>query len=238
MPSYFRYIFGIFIWAVALMSGILSILREGLAIFYPDRFPQRSIFGNCVIIAFIISAIILWIIEHKKVINLTTEAKRERDRSKPNLSAEIDFTAVAPAGDKDESSLITIMAIIKNTGAPSIVSNFKLLVKIEDSETIGQFFPLPKDSITLKSTDGQEILLKSADNLLLKSVLQPIVTGGAVTGFCSVLMPNLRQEDVTFKGTMVLSFKDISGNDYAVEHCFTSGKSIKFIDFNKIQKKD
>ncbi len=60
MSDYFHFILEILLWAVALMSGILSILREALAIFLPERVPKRSLFWNCVIISFVISATILW----------------------------------------------------------------------------------------------------------------------------------------------------------------------------------
>jgi hypothetical protein len=78
MPAWLQYILEMLIWAVALMSGILSILREALAIFAPDKAPQRSLFWNCVIIAFIISAAILWEMEHKKVNDLTTKLEQKQ----------------------------------------------------------------------------------------------------------------------------------------------------------------
>jgi hypothetical protein len=220
------------------MSGILSILREVLAIFYPNQVPQRSIFWNCVIIAFIISAIILWIIEHRKAIKLSSKLEKELDHSKPKLSAEIGFTSIAPAGEKNENLLVIITAIIKNTGAPSIVSDFQLLIKVDGKETVGQFFPLSEGKITLQSIDGQVILLKSDDNLIIKSGSQPILTGGAVNGFCAVLVPNVIHEDISSKGILVLGFKDVFGNDYNVEHNMSGGKPIKFIDPSKIQKRD
>lgn len=73
MSDYVRFIRGILLWAVALMSGILSILREALTVFAPDQVLQRSLFWNCVIISFVISAAILWVLEHKKVIALTNK---------------------------------------------------------------------------------------------------------------------------------------------------------------------
>jgi hypothetical protein len=78
MPAYLRYILEFLLWAVALMSGVLAILREVLAVFYPNYVSARSLFWNCVIIAFIISAAILWGMEHKKVNDLTTKLEQKQ----------------------------------------------------------------------------------------------------------------------------------------------------------------
>ena len=215
------------------MSGILSILREALSIFLPNQVPQRSLFWNCVIIAFVISAVILWSIEHMK----KNKLEKELDHSKPKLFAEIGITAVAPAGEKNENSLLIFTATIKNTGAPSIASDFKLLVKIDGKETIGHFLPSLKET-RLLSTKGQEILLNFNDNLVIKSGSQPIVSGGAVTGFCSVLISNVIQEDISSKGIIILNFKDVYENNYAVEYNMASTGPFEFIDPNKIQKRD
>jgi hypothetical protein len=205
------------------MSGILSILREAVAIFLPNQVPQRSLFWNCVIIAFVISAVVLWVIEHAK----KNKLEKELDHSKPKLSAEIGLTSVAPAGENNENSLVIILVVIKNTGAPSIASDFVLSIKIDGKESIGQFFPLAEGKIRLRSTFGQELLLKPDDNLILKSGSQPILTGGAVNGFCMVLIPNVNCEDNFSKGIMILNFKDVFGNDYATEHKMTGEQSIK-----------
>lgn len=217
------------------MSGILSILREAVAIFLPNQVPQRSLFWNCVIIAFVISAVILWVIEHTK----KNKLEKELDRSRPKLSAEIGLTVTAPAGANNESSLVIIMVTIKNTGAPSIASDFYLSVKSNDNEAMGVFFPMSKGDVRLKSTDGQEIFFNHPDdNLPLKSGSQPIVTGGAVNGFCAVLIPNITHGEITSKGILVLKFKDVFGKDYVNEYDMAGVKPIKFIDPNEIQKQD
>jgi hypothetical protein len=79
MWDYLRYPLLVCLWAVTLMSGILSILRESLQIYRPSETQPRSLFWNCTVIAFIISAGILWAIEHQKVAeqqHLRTEAEK------------------------------------------------------------------------------------------------------------------------------------------------------------------
>jgi len=79
MPAWLEYALNLFVWAVAIMSGILAIAREALAIFLPNRVQQRSLFWNCIIISFVISAGILWGIEHKKVISFQQNNKEITD---------------------------------------------------------------------------------------------------------------------------------------------------------------
>ena len=71
IQSVFNWLFYISLWGLALMTGILSLLREAIQIFAPEKAPPRSLFWNCIVIAFIISSAILWFLEHQKVNNLT-----------------------------------------------------------------------------------------------------------------------------------------------------------------------
>jgi hypothetical protein len=56
--------------AVALMSGVLSILREFLLFQYPNRFQERPLFWACVRIAFATSLVVLWYGERQKRLEL------------------------------------------------------------------------------------------------------------------------------------------------------------------------
>jgi hypothetical protein len=64
MGSYLRYPVLVLLWMVALMSGVLSIARE-LYGMYSGQLPPRSLFWSCAWIAFVVSAAILWVIEHR-----------------------------------------------------------------------------------------------------------------------------------------------------------------------------
>lgn len=208
------------------MSGILSIAREVLSIFFPNQIPSRSLFWNCVVIAFIISAAILWYIEHQK-----------SEKSKPILNAEIDIFAIAPAGEKDENSIVTITATITNVGAPSIVNKIAVSIKMRDKYFQGQFIPLPKDGITLKG-ENQSFFMKTEDYLPHKCLTQPIATGGAATGFIPLLFSELKREDISQSGTIiVLTCSDVAGEKYTFEKVM-SGQRIPPLDMNKLQKKD
>lgn len=213
------------------MSGILAILREALSIFYPNLAPQRSLFWNCVIIAFVISASVLWAMEHQKAVDL---AKRIT-KTFPELSGVINFSAVAPAGEHEENTIVTVVATVKNTGTPSIADDFTLSIKSGNRETKGQAFPIP-ETITLADEKGSSFQLKAQDYLPRKAVSQPIPTGGAVQGFITVLARDFKL-GIEKGGTVItLTFSDISGKTYKIESILT-GQSLELPDPTKLQKK-
>jgi hypothetical protein len=67
MLDYLHYPIYMVLSVVALMSGILSLARELLQIYRKPQIPQRPIFWKFVIIAFILSAASLWVIDHKQL---------------------------------------------------------------------------------------------------------------------------------------------------------------------------
>lgn len=207
------------------MSGVLSIAREVLSIFFPDKIPPRSLFWNCVVIAFIISAAILWFIEHQKV-----------EKSKPILNAQVDVFAAAPSGEKGENSIVVITATITNIGAPSIVNNIGVSIKIQDKYYQGQSMPLPVEGITLEG-ENRSFLMKTEEYLPRKCLTQPIVTGGAATGFIPLLFSGLKKEDIFALGTIIIfTCNDVLQKKYNFEKVM-SGQRIPPLDINKLHKR-
>src|SRR5712664_266762 len=97
MRNLLWYFLQISLWVVALMSGILSLARELLLIYRGQQVQQRSLFWNCIIIAFVVSATSLWILEHQKLIATQgqlqvnkNELDRERNNNAPQLVGEIE----------------------------------------------------------------------------------------------------------------------------------------------------
>lgn len=186
------------------------------------------------VVLFILSAsFFVWKDEHQKVIALDQQLKIEKDHSKPNFNAEAGVTYVSPAGGKNESSIVLVLGIITNTGAPSIASHFQVSVKVKDTTTMGQFFPYGEKIVVPASKTSPAITLHRDDNLVKKSMLQPIPTGGAVQGYCIVFVPNVKTEDILTVGSIItLSFNDASGKNYTVEQ-IQSGKQSKILDIDK-----
>ena len=226
MSAYLRIAFQFLLFAVALMTGILSLFREALSIFAPHKAPPRSLFWNCVIIAFILSASILWYQEHRKAIS-----------NKPKLNAEFGIFSVAPAGEENEDSIITISATITNRGAPSIVQHIKIEIETENKRFNGQFLTWPKNELKLRG-EGRTYTIESKNDLIRKCLSQPIVTGGAVRGIGWLLFSGLAQENVRKKGTiLILTFDDVSGKKYCFKEIM-SGERTPPPDITKLQKKE
>lgn len=235
MPEYIRYLLRLVLWVVALMTGVLSIMRELLGIYRPDEYQTRSLFWNCVIIAFIISAAILWFIEHQKAANLEKQLEREKSNKEPKLTAEFNVLATSPVGKHDESSVIIIMATITNIGAPSIISNVQVIIKKGNMEIHGENLVLGQGPMFLEGED-LKLLLKEEDNLPKKGISSPIPTGGALHGWHIVLAQNIQKQEIYNQDiTIVFTYQDVTGKLYITEKRMDKAVS-KLIDATKLQK--
>jgi hypothetical protein len=76
----FRHAFAVIALVVALMSGILSLIREFLLFQYPNKFQEPPLFWASVRIAFAVSLVVLWYGERQKRLEL------EKQLQKPKLS--------------------------------------------------------------------------------------------------------------------------------------------------------
>ena len=78
----FMYPATIILGMVALMSGILSIIREVWLIYRPETRP-RSLFSTCMWIALVISSLLLSYSQYQRAESLEKQLAEERDKSKP-----------------------------------------------------------------------------------------------------------------------------------------------------------
>lgn len=207
--AFLRWLRLISIWVIALMSGLFSLIREFEGIYNPSTIQQKSLFEHCVFIAFIVSSAILWFREHQKVRQL------EKDKIKPQFSASFGSFIVAPA---NQGSIVGITAHITNTGAPSIVKNIELAIEINGKLVQGQFVPFESEGTKFAGDiEGSPVVatVKPEDYLVRNCSSQPIVTGGGITGFHIVFLPNINCDDVVKEGTTVIfSFQDVAGARY------------------------
>ena len=126
---------------IARMSGGASIVLTILGFIPHKKFNifskpnvQRWIFWCTALLCFFVASVSVWTNEHQTIGKLEMEIN---NLSVPKLDGTFEQVFVAPAGNKNESSLLTIMAIIKNTGAQSIVSDFGIIVKAGNKQTSG-----------------------------------------------------------------------------------------------------
>ena len=174
------------------------------------------------IVFFILGAsFMVWRDEHHKVVDLTVQLEKERDHNKPKLSGEIENIIYAPAGSKNEDSIIVLMAMITNIGAPSIARDLEVTVKIGDKQIKGTPIPMPAIEIKLwKQTEaqGEGLILKPEDFLPRKCIAQPIANGGGAGGFMLMLFHNVSNQQLASNGLVILSFKDILDREYTCQY--------------------
>lgn len=236
MFAMFRWVYLILLWVVALMTGLLSLIRELQGIYQPNVIQQRSLFWHSVFVAFIISSAILWIIEHQKVKRLEMD-KRSQD---PKLNADFNVFAVAPAGIQDRDSIVAITGLITNTGAPSIVKNIRVVVETGGKSIQGQFISLDsRGSRFQEIIDGEPVerIMKFEDHWVRNCSSNPIMKGGGAIGGHVVLLPNITTDDVFRAGTIImLTFQDVCDKSYEFKKVM-SGQIIPPLNPRTLQKR-
>jgi hypothetical protein len=215
--------FRVVLLMVALMSGILSIIREWVLIYHPDKVDKRRIFWGCVKIAFVLSALMAWFIEHHAVVEAN---HRLAELTMPQLSAEIDSVATAPMGPQNSETLATLTASIRNQGAPTIIRNWSVDLELKSGRNVhGRLVPPPGPGgfVVLGFGDDpqhQEIIrLFEADHLLLQTKNRPIIQGSAADGWVQILFDVPKTEVVV--GKMMMSFWDVTGKPYTLSYDFS-----------------
>src|SRR5271170_1118433 len=98
------------VFMVALMSGVLSIIREAIDLFFPNRFSHTSVFWRCVWVSFIISMMFLLYDEHRKVVDLTSQL----NSSVPVLSGTIYYVYAFPLPDQNATKVFIASTIVND----------------------------------------------------------------------------------------------------------------------------
>jgi hypothetical protein len=218
---------------VALMSGILSLFREVFLINHPEKAANAYLFWRCVFIAFIVSAIWLWVAEHQQVLSLQTKLDA---LTLPSLKADINI-AYGPIGKDNQDTMMTIAGLIKNSGAPTIVDQWRAEIRFDDGTVISGQIPLapkPADVITSSDRDGKHtIQMSGADWWPRKTRSSPIVDGGGADGWMFVFFPVLAQDIHDKKATVVLYCRDINAKEWPFQYKL-EGQTPAFLNLGEI----
>jgi hypothetical protein len=236
MPWYLRYPLFIVLGVVNLMSGLFSIGRELLLMYQPVPVQPKSAFWSFTLIAFVVSGVALLLIEGFKIRKLSKELESEKDRSRPNLAVPSGFTVItAPVGENDRDCMVMISTVIVNTGAPSIVTDIDIFIKMDDRELKGEAFPLAPGPVTMS---GQLTLqAKQEDYLPRKAIEHIIANGGGIQGFHIVVVRNATQDEICKAGTIViLRFKDVVGKLYSFQQIIPE-RDVNIIDVTQLQRR-
>lgn len=170
----------LFLWlkwlplTVALMSGAFSLYRELYGL-YVGVIPPKSLFWECMLIAFIISSAIAWVQEHVKYL---TEVKKGHS---PNISITVHQVSAALMLIDVKSEVVFILTIlsVRNTGAPSIVDTWLMVM---DDPTIKITKITVSEDVPWPYTQGTYTLSKN-DQIHKKTAEDPVLAGGKKVGF-------------------------------------------------------
>ncbi|MFL6388688.1 MAG: hypothetical protein ACJ71U_14490 [Terriglobales bacterium] len=234
-----RYQVIIVLGVVALMSGILSIVREILLIYFPAQTQQRPLFWGCVRIAFILSALLALYGAYQRGEDLQRDLNAALDRSKPSFDGELSIVGAAPSGNKQEDAWVIMLAIVKNTGAPSIADQWSAVVHTKSGKVAKLHdVIIPNKTVGFHMPNGTEISLTTDQYLPQKAVAQSISTGGACTGFYWGVARGVTREEVLEKGSWVeLIFHDVTGKEYTLKKEMDPAHRTEFIDPRTLQPK-
>jgi hypothetical protein len=104
--TYGRFGWKVFALAIAILSGVLSVVREAIVII-SGRPPQTSLFWSWVLIAFIVSAAIVYVREYKTRVKLERllQDRAEEDKNEKNLR--LNFAGLMQDGKSLEDAIVT-----------------------------------------------------------------------------------------------------------------------------------
>lgn len=219
---------------VALMSGVLSILRELTLIYFPNQVNQRPLFWHCVIIAFIVSMGIIWWQQSKVIETLTSELRIERAKNTPNFEIAHGTVVISDAvldygPQKEGATTVLLPTTVINHGAPSIVKTICLYFEnIDGKQLSGQAYMPHQEQLKFQGPKGP-ISIPTASSLFSRATANPIPTGGQADGFVLFRFPGGLRQKMAEADALVLEITDHTNKKYTlrISRCDTPGT-----DFN------
>lgn len=199
---------------VALMSGVLSILREVLALYSPERFTGRLPFWRFVWIAFIISVLFAWALEH----NQNLQLRESLDiLTRPNISGEVTFTSLAST----EGQTVLVLAVdMVNKGAPSVVKFERCIITLSNGEEVqAQLILPPISDVSIEgSGNTPNLVLRRSDFLPGKGSEQPVASGGGLSGWAMFVIPGVARDTMATNSTKISYLsRDINGAEISID---------------------
>ena len=215
-------LFQIALLAVGLMSGILSIVRELLAMYEPIKYQEKSVFWNCIVIAFIVSAGIL-------LYQGRRENQELRDQlvklTVPSISGELIPFSIAPAGDSNQDSFITAWAVVDNKGAPSILKKISIFAKTADGRLVEGLNVSMGRSVKLHSSGNTDVIWQSENYFPGKSSDNPVPTNGGRSGWIDGLFRGISSQQM-HSTKLIVKFSDINDRTYSIEGMWANRPAI------------
>jgi hypothetical protein len=203
----------IVLFAVAAMSGILSIVREYITLYHPAT-PVKPVFWICVRVAFGISASLFAYTQWQRAEDLQQQLATALDNSQPKFACDFYQWFFAPTALDKAKTFVLLQLAIRNSGGNSIVDGWEFSLNMPNGtkyEGTRTFWQDPELKV------GPNITLYRSDSFFEKEAEQPIVSGGKRAGWILFVIPAARDEAYLESAVMTLSFKDVNGD----RHPFT-----------------
>jgi hypothetical protein len=202
-----------FLWFASVM-GLLTLVRDALAIFKPDRFgTSKNLLWSYIRIAAIISAaIIVWRSTHRE--GLVGEA--------------IGYTIVQPPPWQYPDRICVLMTVrLGNDGDPSIARDFKVSLDFPTGDHLEpSVFDMP-DSLLVRDPSRGNRPFYGSDEIQEKTANDPIPSGGERTGYLLFCVSTQYADQSQAKGTVAtVTFHGVRGTKYSFKYR-PSGQNLK-----------
>jgi hypothetical protein len=207
---------------VAVMSGVLAIFREVIGIYRGESISQRSLFWHCVLIAFVLSAAIVWFQQNQKITSLEIELEaKKKERPKPELVGEVVEQLWL---ENDSGTTFFCLLRVKNTGSlPSIVDG----VRFRAAGLIKEPTMFPDRVRVVDRRTGKLVAEFHRNNGLEQRTETPISPGSRTAGWLQFVMPGKRKLEIGATKNEIL-FADILGREYAVGVVAPDSSDLKY----------
>jgi hypothetical protein len=149
-------------------------------------------------------------------IDLASFMSRTSDR--PNLQVGIDIVIVGIPPQDEDSTAITLIAHVTNTGAPTIAERWSLTVVLADGQKIPARSEYIRDQLVLNRNTGPPLIYHGKDALYNKTVQAPLPKGGIATGLLFFVIKNTKKTVIYNPTTkLILTCNDAYGREYSTE---------------------
>lgn len=205
-----------------LMSGILSLFREFLLIYFPTQLNQRSLFWNCVRISFVVSMGIIWWQQRQAIAKLQSDLEVEKAKNSPDFEISNATVVVSNAvldygPQKEQGTIILIPTTVINHGAPSIVKSVRLFVKFGDGTELEGLAYSPRQAYLNFQGPKGPVSVSTSSSLFRRATENPIPTGGQADGHVLFRFPAGLMDKITEAEKLTLEITDHTSKKYILD---------------------
>jgi hypothetical protein len=210
------YYFSVVSHWIASMSGVVSV-AIGLFERAKKKLDARVFYlvaGLCLFIA----CFQAW----QDVRRSSADLQDKLNNRQPNFGLELSGAVIGPTKKNSTITVIVLMGRIKNSGAASLVENWKMELRTEGKEIEGTIFAAPSASTVVHLQPKSNMVIFGSDYWTRKIDPQhPVISGAGVDGWIAALFPGVDYDHAyRTHATVELSAEDITGRTYYASYTF------------------